>query len=212
MGQYLFFLTLNVVATLAQHVTIRLLARYLLGTPNLVAETEMANGHSRTSSQATATAKDNTANHIRHISSDPTSPTSTAGLPQFDTNFHATPRPGFATPSAISTALLVSSCTKLFPILLVIWPTSSADAGFSGLFASRAASYIGWVVLVNNIEALLILLDCGYLLATSLAVAGMISRFMVEGWLLALVGLQKDGSGPVGDFLSLLQYARGGLG
>jgi len=204
-GQYLFFLTLNIVATLAQHATIRMLAQYLLGTPKPVAAAEAGTGHSRTSSQATATAKDNATTHAHHVSSDLTSPASGAGLPQSEPDFQHTPKPGFATPSAISTALLVSSCTKLFPILLVIWPTSSAD-GPNGPFASRAASYIGWVVLVNNIEALLILLDCGYLIATGLAMAGMVSRFMVEGWLLALVGLQRDGSGPVGDFLSVLQY------
>lgn len=188
-----------------------MLAHYLLGTPQDIAKPARSDGHSRTSSQATATAKDNTAAHNRQISTD-RSPTSTLPYsPQSDTDLYNTPRPGFATPSAISTALLVSSCTKLFPILLVIWPTSSTDAGSTGPFASRAASYIGWVVLVNNIEALLILLDCGYLMATGLAVAGMISRFVVEGWLLALVGLQKDGSGPVGDLLSLLQYTRSGL-
>ncbi|KAK5936810.1 hypothetical protein PMZ80_010929 [Knufia obscura] len=212
LSQYFFFLTLNIVATLAQHITIRMLTQYLLGTPKDLVEAQTTANHSRTSSQATATA----ATHTRNTSSDLTSPTSTTGQPNPDTDPQNTPRPGLATPSAISTALLVSSCTKLFPILLVIWPTSSsstdADSGSSGPFASRAASYIGWVVLVNNIEALLILLDCGYLVASGLAAAGMISRFMVEGWLLASVGLQRDGSGPVGDFLGMVGWIRGGLG
>lgn len=117
--------------------------------------------------------------------------------------------PGRATPAAISTALLVSSCTKLFPILLVIWPTStpsedSAEPQISSnaTFASRASSYVGWAVLFNNIEALLILLDCGYLFATGLAVAGAVARYAVEKIILGMVGLNGDAPGGLGSVLS----------
>lgn len=189
-------------ATIAQHIAIRLLAKYLL---SATAQSEQRAGQSRTSSQATATVQNTS--HSRQVSGDPFSPASNAAQTQFD--IVNTPRPGYASPSAISTAILVSSCTKLFPILLVIWPTSSDSSTVSaGPFASRAASYIGWVVLINNIEALLILLDCGYIIATGLAVAGMIARFIIEGWLLALVGLYRDNSGPVGDVLSVLMWSR----
>lgn len=119
--------------------------------------------------------------------------------------------PGRATPAAISTALLVSSCTKLFPILLVIWPTSpQSEAGAkhdvvsNATFASRASSYVGWAVLINNIEALLILLDCGYLIATGLAVSGAVARIVVERVILGMVGLNGDAIGGIGSILSLL--------
>lgn len=126
--------------------------------------------------------------------------------------------------SAISTALLVSSCTKLFPILLVIWPTTGTttepSSGESipsptiGPFGSRAASYIGWVVLFNNIEALMILLqpESGYLGVTALAVAGFVVRFLVEGCFLSAASLAADRSGPVGDFLGLLGWVNGRIG
>ena len=67
-------------------------------------------------------------------------------------------------------------------------------------FASRARSYVGWAVLLNNIEALLILLDCGYAPAISLALAGTTARWAVEGAILALAGLEGD-RGPIGDML-----------
>lgn len=161
--QYLFFLGMNVFATIAQHAVIRVLSRTLITRFNPIGKQQTADGAQ--SDQA---------------------------------------HPGTASPSAISTALLVSSCTKLFPILLVIWPTANTDSeseqgsavgGFSRAFASNASSYVGWVVLLNNIEALLILLDCGYILATSLALAGLVCRWSVEAWALSLVGLKNSGSG-----------------
>lgn len=212
-GQYLFFLTLNIASTLAQHFTIRNLAHWFVGPQSTSLPVRWTN-HSRTSSSVTPTAtfstRDPAQTHSRNAS-DVVSPVASAAHntePTFDPN---SPRPGRATPSAISTALLVSSCTKLFPILLVIWPTITSNSdqnttSASGPFASRAASYISWVVLVNNIEALLILLDCGYAITTGLAIAGMLARYIVEGWLLGLVGLHRDGSGPIGDFAGLLKW------
>ena len=114
-----------------------------------------------------------------------------------------------ANPSAISTALLVSSCTKLFPILLVIWPTEARESDSFG-FAFRATNYVSWAVLLNNIEALLILLDCGYVIATSLAISGFVARWAVEGWFLSFVGLARD-TGPVGDALAAYRSLNGWL-
>ncbi|KAL2012547.1 hypothetical protein VTN00DRAFT_72 [Thermoascus crustaceus] len=185
------------------------------------------------------------------------------------------PPPSPASPSAISTALLVSSCPKLFPILLVIWgpegssdvpdtgsnetnspaaamllqktvevlsstatlsPTSAATAAatsacslppcpspstatsaltpfspFSSASTSTLTSSAGWnplnsifqsllsllslnaadthLVLLNNIEALYILLDCGYMRAMALAVAGQAARWAVEKIILGVVGV-----------------------
>ena len=59
---------------------------------------------------------------------------------------------------------------------------------------------MGWAVLLNNVEALLILLDCGYPAATGLALAGAFVRWLVEITILGTVGMTSlDGnSGPVG--------------
>lgn len=144
-------------------------------------------------------------------------------------------------PSAISTALLVSSCTKLFPILLVIWgqdshgpklnrhssplgpipgftsrqtpaaldaphPTTPAQPSASSLslgsfLPSSILSYAfepfslllsvtnTHLVLLNNVEALYILLDCGYARAITMTFGGQLARWTVERLFLSLVGL-----------------------
>lgn len=196
--QYLFFLTLNTISTLAQHATIRLLVRLFLSqvtAPDPIASPPQAFPGSPN--------KDD----LQQGASRPTSPTGTTSQ-----EVKRTIGPGRASPSAVSTALLVSSCTKLFPILLVIWPTESSEDGASvpstPSFASRARSYVGWAVLLNNIEALLILLDCGYAVATSLALSGYAARWLVEGIILGTVGLDGDG-GPIGDLSGLLNRVIG---
>ncbi|RPB19486.1 Arv1-domain-containing protein [Terfezia boudieri ATCC MYA-4762] len=80
----------------------------------------------------------------------------------------------FPRPNAVSTALLVSSCTKLFPILMVIWDYD----------VPAAAKSVGWAVVVNNVEALRILLGVGYFWAAGLALVGALVRGWVEwgGW------------------------------
>ncbi|KIW19772.1 hypothetical protein PV08_00346 [Exophiala spinifera] len=172
--QYLFFLTMNVLATAAQHAIIRFLARFL------VTEREQHGDHP------------NSKNSPRVSSA--------------DGNVHPIVAPGQASPSAISTALLVSSCTKLFPIFLVIWPTEVNGGGPSG-FAFRATNYVAWAVLVNNIEALLILLNCGYVAATGMAVSGMLARWAVEYWALRFVGLGSDPK-PLGGLATALNVLK----
>ncbi|KAH6688067.1 Arv1-like family protein [Plectosphaerella plurivora] len=82
-------------------------------------------------------------------------------------------------PNSISTALLVSSSTKLFPILMVIW---SYDV-------PAAAQALGWAVVANNVEALRILLDCGYANAALLVLSGAIARWAVGAVVLFMAGL-----------------------
>ncbi|KAK8210102.1 hypothetical protein M8818_003589 [Zalaria obscura] len=79
--------------------------------------------------------------------------------------------PHYPRPAVISTALLVSSFTKLFPLLLLIW---SYDLPSS-------ASAVSWAVIVNNVVALEILLDCGVPRAAVLAAVGAVCRAGV-GW------------------------------
>ena len=170
--QYIFFLTINILATIAQHGIIRFLAQHFL--------------------------------KLQHRRS--------SGAHSHLQNEEQTIVPGEASPSAISTALLVSSCTKLFPILLVIWPTAESNSespetefSLGGAFASLS-SYVGWAVLLNNIEALLILLNCGYVVATGLAVAGMVARWLVESWALGLVGLNSPTSRELGLISNVLTW------
>jgi hypothetical protein len=60
-----------------------------------------------------------------------------------------------------------------------------------------AARSLGWAVVANNVEALKILLDCGYGTAAILATVGAISRWMVGRGCLWAVGL--EGVDTVGD-------------
>jgi hypothetical protein len=60
-------------------------------------------------------------------------------------------------------------------------------------------------VLLNNIEALLILLDCGYLAATGLAVAGAVARYVVERLILGAVGLNGEAQGGLGSVLEKIE-------
>ena len=193
--QYLFFLTMNTLATFAHHLTVRILVRVFLSQAN-EQSTPVATGSpdkEAVKSGAAGSDGSTTPQSIRTVG------------------------PGHASPSAISTALLVSSCTKLFPILLVIWPTDVTDSENTrtlserstpnkASFSSRARSYVGWAVLLNNIEALLILLDCGYPAAVGLAVAGAFARWVVEATMLGAVGMTSlDGnSGPIGFFIWFL--------
>jgi lipid intermediate transporter len=96
--------------------------------------------------------------------------------------------PRYSRPNSVSTALLVSSSTKLFPILMVIWEYDVRAA---------VAKSLGWAVVANNVEALKILLDCGYGTAAILATVGAISRWLVGRGCLWAVGL--DGVDTVGD-------------
>ena len=60
-----------------------------------------------------------------------------------------------------------------------------------------AARSLGWAVVANTVEALKILLDCGYGTTVILATVGAISRWMVGRGILWVVGL--DGVDTVGD-------------
>lgn len=75
--------------------------------------------------------------------------------------------------SLISTALLVSSFTKLFPLLLLIWNYDLPSS----------ASAVSWAVIINNVAALEILLDCGYIRAGGLCAVGAVCRAVV-GWVI----------------------------
>ncbi|KAI1170469.1 Arv1-like family-domain-containing protein [Nemania sp. FL0916] len=105
---------------------------------------------------------------IRFLTSSPYSPLSLL-------NF----LPPYPRPNSVSTALLVSSSTKLFPILMVIWDYD----------VPAAARALGWAVVANNVEALAILLDCGYARAVVLAAAGAVARWAVGRAILWCVGL-----------------------
>lgn len=87
--------------------------------------------------------------------------------------------PRYSRPNSVSTALLVSSSTKLFPILMVIWEYD----------VPAAARSLGWAVVANNVEALRILLDCTYGVAFVLAITGASARWCVGRGVLLVAGL-----------------------
>jgi hypothetical protein len=90
--------------------------------------------------------------------------------------------------ASLSTALIVSSCTKLFPILLIVWDYDLPSA----------ASAVSWAVIVNNVAALEILMDCGYGRALALVIVGAIARAAVGWCVLSVVGLQDRVWGDIG--------------
>lgn len=102
--------------------------------------------------------------------------------------------PYFPHPTPLSTALLVSSCTKLFPILLIIWDYDLPSS----------ATAVSWAVIVNNIAALEILMDCGYVRAGVLVAVGAGLRSAIAWAMVWAVGL---GTGWEG--YSLEQSVRG---
>ena len=76
---------------------------------------------------------------------------------------------------------------KLFPILMVVWKYD--DSGGS------VKKGVEWAVGMQNVEALRILLGCGYIGAAVLVGAGALARLLV-GWLvLGAVGLGGVGGG-----------------
>ncbi|KAI9670936.1 MAG: sterol homeostasis protein [Alyxoria varia] len=87
--------------------------------------------------------------------------------------------PPYPHPNRVSTALLVSSCTKLFPILMVVWDYDLPSS----------ASAVSWAVIVNNLAALEILLDCGYMRAGALTGIGAGCRAFAGWALLRAAGL-----------------------
>ena len=103
----------------------------------------------------------------------------------------SSPFPHYPHPTPLSTALLVSSCTKLFPLLLIIWEYDLPSA----------ATAVSWAVFVNNVAALEILMDCGYFPATLLVVIAALFRACIAGIVLRAVGLGAAWqSGGVGWF------------
>ncbi|KAF2743426.1 Arv1-like protein [Sporormia fimetaria CBS 119925] len=97
--------------------------------------------------------------------------------------------PYYPHPTRISTALFISSSTKLFPLAMMIWNYDLPSA----------ATAVSWAVIVNNIAALEILMDCGYLKAGVLVGVAAVARRVVAGGLLWVAGLGTgEGEGVVG--------------
>ena len=82
---------------------------------------------------------------------------------------------------SLSTALIVSSCMKLFPILMVVWRYDDV----TGLVGRG----VGYAVGVQNVEALRVLMGGGYLRAAILVVGGGWVESIVRGLVLKAGGL-----------------------
>jgi hypothetical protein len=88
--------------------------------------------------------------------------------------------PHYPHPAIISTALLVSSFTKLFPLLLLVWRYDLPSS----------ASAVSWAVIINNVAALEILLECGVIRAAILAAVGAVCRAGI-GWVRSITTCHK---------------------
>lgn len=120
-------------------------------------------------------------------------------------------------PNSISTALFVSSCMSLFPILMVVWKygdtpeatiltsttesplNSSSITNVFGFLSTQGGGVdwvrrgVAWAVAVQNMEALRILLGCGYMTALGLVAVGGAVRWVVRSVILGAVGLGAEG-------------------
>ncbi|MCJ1378351.1 sterol homeostasis protein [Xylographa soralifera] len=159
--QYAFYLILCTLTTLAQHLAIRTLAGTAFFS-SAILSTSPTQSHTSGAGGITfaSPAGDDT--------------TSNAGYN--------------SRPNAISTAILVSSCMKLFPILMVVWKYDdvSGQVGYG----------VQWAVALQNLEALRILLGCSYWGAGMLVGTGAVARWMVGRVVLGLFGL-GDVSGSI---------------
>ncbi|KAF2864457.1 hypothetical protein K470DRAFT_254095 [Piedraia hortae CBS 480.64] len=90
--------------------------------------------------------------------------------------------PYYPHPSMVSIAILVSSFTKLFPLLMLVWPYDLPSS----------ASAVSWAVIINNVAAMEILLDCGYIRAGILCAVGAVCRAGVGWVILRAVGIGGD--------------------
>ena len=203
--QYLFFLFLCFSTTLSQHLTIRCLAGW----------TGLGSGGGE--DEGTDSQESSPLVGVQQLPRESgAAGVATPGLPlpaQI-----APPKP--ATPNAISTALVVSSCMSLFPIFMVVWryddssTSSSADPpapsaatlnsssiGLATGFLSPSAGHgmdwvrtgVSMIVAVQNWEALRILLKCKYSGAAGLVVAGIVVKWSVRAVILGAVGLGEAG-------------------
>ena len=91
--------------------------------------------------------------------------------------------------NSISTAIFVSSCMKLFPILMVVWRYD--DVG------GQVGRGVQWAVALQNLEALRILLGCSYIRAGALVGAGASARWFVQKLMLGAFGLGEVANGLV---------------
>ena len=76
---------------------------------------------------------------------------------------------------------------KLFPILMIVWKYD--DAGGS---VKRG---VEWAVAVQNLEAIRILLGCGYVTAGVLVGVGWLASWVVRVLLVSVFGLGGNGGG-----------------
>ena len=138
----------------------------------------------------------------------PTPLASGAATPTTTMGAAAPEPPRSPTPSSISTALFMSSCMTLFPILMIVWKPDEAgemgaavpSSGISVLpkFLLSPGSGVGWVrsgvawaVILQNLEALRILLGCGFLGAGVLVLIGATVREFTRDVILGLAGLNE---------------------
>ncbi|RMY64592.1 hypothetical protein D0863_09713 [Hortaea werneckii] len=114
--------------------------------------------------------------------------------------------PYYPHPALISTALLLSSFTKLFPLLLLVWQYDLPSS----------ASAVSWAVIINNVAALEILLGCGYMRAAVLCGVGAVGRAAVGWMILRAVGIgggvAAAGVVETGDLIEVWRRLTGALG
>ena len=79
---------------------------------------------------------------------------------------------------------------KLFPILMVVWKYDGDENESEGWNVGKSVGRgVEWAVAVQNLEALRILLGCGYLSAAALVATGTAARWVAAAVVLGGVAL-----------------------
>jgi lipid intermediate transporter len=89
-----------------------------------------------------------------------------------------------------------SSLSGSVPSAIAYASTTTGTSTFMAWLAQSGLSFVSlgaistYLVLLNNIESLYILLNCGYLRAVAIAVLGQLARLAVEQGMLSLFGIR----------------------
>lgn len=84
---------------------------------------------------------------------------------------------GWSRPNALSTAVLIASSSKLFPILMLIWPYD----------VPAVTKSITWAVNFNIIEVLTTILSCSYWQALLITACAVILKEFICTWTMTLI-------------------------
>ncbi|MCJ1445920.1 MAG: sterol homeostasis protein [Stictis urceolatum] len=186
--QYMFYLILCASMTLSQHLAVRYLAQLPWTKPPPSAPVHNT-GSPVATTHHTRSLSGQVSGHGGNYGHTPSGSTTGANTPSYTSSYGGVsggqtpggaPPPPHANSNAVSTALFVSSCMKLFPILMVVWKYENTGG--------QLTKGVAWAVALQNMEALRILMGCSWWVAAVLVCAGGVAKWMIGRAILLGVG------------------------